>query len=82
MHPVGGTNVALRSVRMKVRLKKKYAERIDGVDLSDCKPGDVFDLPPEKARLVVAEKWAIPERREHARAPDSPQRRADDQSSL
>lgn len=63
---------------MKVRLKKKYAEHIDGVDLSGCNPGDVVDLPAEKARLVVAEEWAILERREHPPDPNSPHRRTED----
>ncbi len=63
---------------MKVRLQKKYANHIDGVDLSNCKPGDVVDLPAEKAQLIVAEKWAIPERREKPDAPHSPTRRAED----
>jgi hypothetical protein len=41
---------------MQVRLTKKYAERIDGVDLADLVVGESFDLPEEKARLLVAEK--------------------------
>jgi hypothetical protein len=48
---------------MKVRLTKKLAERLDGVDLSNCAVGDLMDLPDEKARLLVAEGWAAPERR-------------------
>ena len=48
---------------MKVRLTKKYAERIDGVDLVGRDVGDMLDLPTEKARLLVAEEWAMPDRR-------------------
>ena len=66
---------------MKVRLTKKLANAIDGVDLIGCEPGDVFELPPEKARLIVAERWAIPERRNMTPGPDAPSRRADDQPS-
>ena len=62
---------------MKVRLTKKYAEQINGIDLHGRDIGDVLELPPEKARLVVAEEWAIPERREST-APDSPRRRYED----
>ena len=49
---------------MKVRLTKKYAERIDDVDLSGHRVGDVMDLPPREGLLLVAEQWAIPERRD------------------
>jgi len=48
---------------MKVRLTKKLAEEIDGVDLSHRRAGEIFDLPPQEARLLVAEDWAAPERR-------------------
>ena len=50
---------------MKVRLTRKHAERIDGVDLTGREPGDVLDVSQEEARLLVVEEWAIPERREH-----------------
>jgi hypothetical protein len=49
---------------MKVRLTRKHAERIDGIDLRGREPGDLLDLPPREARMIVAEQWAIPERRE------------------
>jgi hypothetical protein len=42
-----------------VRLTRKLAERIDGVDLAGFHVGDVLDLPPEEARLLLAEAWAI-----------------------
>ena len=67
----------LGTAEMKVRLTKKYAEQINGIDLHGRDIGDVLELPPEKARLVLAEEWAIPERRETSR-PDAPRRRADD----
>jgi hypothetical protein len=43
---------------MKVRLTKKLAECIDGVDLADRRVGEVFELTAEDARLLVAEAWA------------------------
>jgi hypothetical protein len=52
---------------MKVRLLKKHAEQIDDVDLRGRQVGDVVDLPHRDARLLVAEEWAIPERREQTR---------------
>jgi hypothetical protein len=44
---------------MRVRLTRKFAERLDGVDLSGCHVGDQLDLSPADARLLVAERWAI-----------------------
>jgi hypothetical protein len=48
---------------MRVLLRRKLAECIDGVDLIGRNVGDVFDLPPAEARLLLAEEWAIAERR-------------------
>jgi len=62
---------------MKVRLTRKLAKQIDGIDLDGYAPGDLMELPPEQARIIVAEEWAVPERREH-RVAESPRRRADD----
>jgi hypothetical protein len=41
-----------------VRLTRKYADVIDGVDLSDCHVGDRLPLPPRDARVLLAEGWA------------------------
>jgi hypothetical protein len=65
---------------MKVRLTRKYAERINGIDLEGRKPGDLLDLSPPDARMIVAENWAVPERRERD-IPTGPQRRAEDYPS-
>src|SRR4051794_2952092 len=48
---------------MRVYLVRKLAEKIDGVDLSAHDVGDVLDLSPSEARLIVAEGWGIPGRR-------------------
>jgi hypothetical protein len=45
-----------------VRLTRKYAEAINGVDLSHNDVGDRMPLPARDARLLVAEGWAEPER--------------------
>jgi hypothetical protein len=67
---------------MKVLLTRKLAPRLDGVDLSSHEVGDVFDLPPEEARLVIAEAWAIPDRRiGHHGHPQRLRRRTDDHPS-
>ncbi len=66
---------------MRVRLIKKLAERIDGVDLSAHESGDVLDLHRSEARLLLAEGWAVSE----PEAPTSGDRRhyvyADSQST-
>jgi hypothetical protein len=54
---------------MRVRLTRKLAERIDGVDLSGRRVGDVLDLDPVEARLLVAETWATAHERRVASGP-------------
>ena len=44
---------------MRIRLTRKFAERIDGVDLSRSRVGDVMDLPVHEARTLIAEGWAV-----------------------
>ena len=48
---------------MKVRLTKKLAERIDGINLGSSRVGDVLDLSEPEARLLIAEDWATPRER-------------------
>lgn len=43
-----------------VRLTRKFAEEIDGVDLSRSQVGDRLDLPARDARMLIAEGWAMP----------------------
>jgi hypothetical protein len=45
---------------MMVRLTKKLAETMDGVDLTQCAEGDVIELPTRRAELLIAEGWAEP----------------------
>jgi RNA-binding protein YlmH len=45
---------------MQIRLTRKFAEAIDGVDLSRRAVGDVFNLSRHDAQLLVAEGWASP----------------------
>lgn len=44
---------------MRIRLTRKLADTIDGVALSDYAVGDVLDLVPHEARLLIAEEWAV-----------------------
>jgi hypothetical protein len=66
---------------VRVRLTRKLADEIDGVNLSGRRVGDVLELPTEEARLLMAENWALPDRRRHdgdGHAPTGPSRRRDD----
>jgi hypothetical protein len=58
---------------MRVRLTRKFADQIDGVDLTGFQVGDVLDLPPSEARLLLAEEWAVPERRASERPRQHPE---------
>lgn len=55
---------------MRVVLTRKFAEIIDGVDLSSRKVGDVFDASADDARLLIAEQWAFADRRAVPRSSD------------
>ena len=44
---------------LSVRLTHKYANAIDGVDLSEVAIGDDVRLPLREAALLVAEGWAV-----------------------
>ena len=43
-----------------VRLTRKLAEIIDGVDLSAADVGDHLELPRREADVLIAEGWAEP----------------------
>jgi hypothetical protein len=59
----GYTGCCFGMSRMRVCLIRKLSDHIDGVDLTNHDVGDVIDLPERKARLLMAEGWAHPERR-------------------
>lgn len=48
---------------MRVRVIRKFADVIDGVDLSRCAAGDLIGVTDPEARLLIAEGWAKPARR-------------------
>lgn len=43
---------------MRVRLTRKLAEALNGVDLSERSVGDVFDLSYRAAQILIDEGWA------------------------
>ena len=60
---------------MKVVLTRKLAESMDGVNVAGQQVGDVLDLTEAEARLLVAERWATPDRRRVRGAPPTVERR-------
>lgn len=44
----------------QVRLTRKFAEAIDGVDLSRNQVGDQLRVSHHDARMLIAEGWASP----------------------
>ena len=66
---------------MKVRLTRKLADSIDGVDLSHKRVGRIINVGRHDAQLLIAEGWGCPaddvgERRAHMRdrADDRPRK--------
>jgi|SRR5947208_10805951 hypothetical protein len=45
---------------MRVRLVRKLADLLDGIDVSAYRSGDVVDLSRRDAELLIAEQWAVP----------------------
>jgi hypothetical protein len=43
---------------MKVRLTRKFADLINGIDLSKAHPGETLDLSQREAEILMAEGWA------------------------
>ncbi len=46
---------------MRVRLVRKLADLLDGVDVSGHRSGDILELSRHDAELLIAERWAEPE---------------------
>jgi hypothetical protein len=64
---------------MLVRLTRKLANEVDGIDLSPWKVGDILEMSPRDALMLVAEGWAeLLERRELGPAGQRPRSLAAD----
>jgi hypothetical protein len=63
-----------------VRLIRKYAEMIDGVDLTEANVGDELNLSPRDADVLIAEGWAEPTKPAVRRRSSHPRWEADDRS--
>jgi hypothetical protein len=66
---------------MRVRLTRKLAEIVDGVDLRGHEVDEVFDVSAKDAGLLMAEEWAIAERRTADR-PHATERRSSSQPNV
>ena len=42
----------------RIRLTRKLALTMNGVDVSGLKVGDLIDLPPQQAEMMIACGWA------------------------
>jgi len=58
-------------VAAKVRLTRKFANMINGIDLSAVRAGDEIEVSSKEADMLIAEGWAAPVDRAH----DTPRRR-------
>ena len=67
-HATGNSRCYGSHQGMKVRLTKKLAERIDGVDLSEYHVGEVLELSPRESRVLIAEEWATERERRRVQA--------------
>jgi len=45
-------------VAIKVRLTRRFAQIINGIDLSRARAGEELELPAREAQMLVAEGWA------------------------
>jgi hypothetical protein len=44
---------------MRIRLIRKLADKLDGIDVSGYAEGDLFELALADAELLIAEGWAV-----------------------
>jgi hypothetical protein len=58
---------------MRVRLVRKLADILDGIDVSAYKSGDIVNLSQRDAELLIAEQWAVSaEYAPHTAQPSAP----------
>lgn len=46
--------------RMRVRLTRKFANSLNGIDLRKARVGEVIELAASQAEMLIAEGWAEP----------------------
>jgi hypothetical protein len=61
----GGVEKCIDSLQrlpmVRIRLTRKLAARLNGVDVSKFKVGDLLELPDVQALMLVKEGWAVVE---------------------
>jgi hypothetical protein len=57
-------------MRMRVRLIRKYANVLNGIDLTKIRIGDTVELTSYQAELLVREGWAVKITRKSGRVLD------------
>jgi len=60
---------------MKIRLTRKFADRLDGIDLSEARAGEQIEVTEHEAELLIAEGWAVPADQTALAHDDPPRRR-------
>jgi hypothetical protein len=43
---------------VRIRLTRKLAGRLDGIDVTKQRVGDIMELPDKAAAMLLAEDWA------------------------
>lgn len=59
----------------RVRLTRKFAQIINGIDLSKARAGEDIELSPRDAEMLIAEGWALPVAEVHDQAPRKSRKR-------
>ena len=65
----------------KVRLTRKFAQIINGIDLSRARAGEDIELTTRDAQLLIAEGWATPAAEARDQAPRQSRRVRKQQSA-
>jgi hypothetical protein len=58
LYPNNGRNFASSGAPVKIKLTKKLADSLNGLDLTTMRVGAVIDLDDPLARMLLAERWA------------------------
>ena len=56
----GGSVLVRKVAPVYVRLKKKLANVMDGVDVSQARTGDLLNVSDSQGEMLIAEDWAEP----------------------
>ncbi len=55
---------------MRIRLVRKFANAINGIDLASVSVGDIVELKLPQAVMLIREGWAEPLEKSSSNAPD------------